>query len=250
MIESSMTHLIIHHDIPLRRAYLLQQVNKILGMQYTQITQFMSNPDIHIIEHPEQTAISISDVKQLQKEMIFRPFQEAYQMAIIYHADNLTIEAQNALLKTLEEQSINTLYFLMISNEKNLLDTIISRGIKHYVKSELHEAENKDQTPITKPEILDKDLYQQFADLEQLVEIEKEDKTVIKEFLNQLSNYFRNQMRSKIREGNNRKSKELHLILKEIEKAGIRIGANVNKRLTLENLFLSIHQLSPRSKMD
>ena len=58
------------------------------------------------------------------QKSIFQPSK----ICLIYQAENLTTEAQNALLKTLEEPPPSTHLILLTSNHHRLLDTIISRS--------------------------------------------------------------------------------------------------------------------------
>ncbi|WKZ31299.1 MAG: hypothetical protein QY318_00810 [Candidatus Dojkabacteria bacterium] len=74
----------------LRREYLIGKINEYLGTSFEKFAQLHGNPDIHIIEFTEGESIKIEDVKQLQKELIFQPFKEKYQLGIICYAHNMT----------------------------------------------------------------------------------------------------------------------------------------------------------------
>lgn len=83
------------------------------------------NPDIFVVD--DQTGWGIDTIRQLKKFFGQKPLTHSSSWAIIYQADNLTPEAQNALLKTLEEPQDNQ-YLLLITNQTtNLLPTILSR---------------------------------------------------------------------------------------------------------------------------
>lgn len=247
-----MTNFIINPNPQLCAEYLVTAVNQLLTSEYTQVSQLAKNPDIHIIENTQHASISIDEVKKLQKEMIFQPFEEQYQIGIIFHADNLTAEAQNALLKTLEEDTDTTVYMLLIQNETNMLETILSRGVKHYVKSESEETyhmntkndsfnnTSTESSTIERPEILDLDLIEQFKQIEQLIETDKEDKNSVKEFLHQLAKYYREEIRKAIRHNDFGKGTSMKKVIEEISTAHERINANGNKRLALENLIITI----------
>lgn len=71
---------------------------------------------------PEEASIGISLVRQFQHSLITAP-----SVGIIWQAERLTIEAQNALLTTLEEPPKNTRLMLESSSADTLLSTIISR---------------------------------------------------------------------------------------------------------------------------
>ncbi|MCA9375179.1 hypothetical protein KC622_02510, partial [Candidatus Dojkabacteria bacterium] len=176
-----MTHMIIHPNVTLRRSYLLNKINIDIDKNFDSIAQLFRNPDIHIIDNGEGESIKIEDIKSLQKEMIFQPFQEIKQLAVIFYSQNLTAEAQNALLKTLEEQSETTNYYLLVNNEKNLLDTIISRSIKHYVKADREPKAGA--LDIARPEIFNLPIYKQFIEIDKIINTDKEDGIAVKAFL-------------------------------------------------------------------
>ena len=61
-----------------------------------------------------------------------RPSASAYRTVIIDGADNLTDQAQNALLKVSEEPPAHGLLILIVDNPENLLPTLQSRFHKVY----------------------------------------------------------------------------------------------------------------------
>ncbi len=91
------------------------------------------NPfDITLIEKDvtSKTAaqsIGIEVVKQIQKKVFLKPIRSKNKLVIIEDAQLLTPEAQNALLKILEEPPANTLIFLGTPTTQALLPTILSR---------------------------------------------------------------------------------------------------------------------------
>jgi DNA polymerase-3 subunit delta' len=85
------------------------------------------HPDIRLIE-PIKTTIAIDQVRELIDEIAFQPFEARYRFAILDPADRMKIEAQNSLLKTLEEPSSRTHIILITTNPYLLLETIRSRA--------------------------------------------------------------------------------------------------------------------------
>jgi len=85
------------------------------------------HPDIRIIE-PEKTTISIDQVRELINEIAFQPFEARYRVVIIDPAEQTRLEAQNSLLKTLEEPPSRTIIVLVTTNPYMLLETIRSRS--------------------------------------------------------------------------------------------------------------------------
>jgi DNA polymerase III delta prime subunit len=72
-------------------------------------------------------SIGIEDIKQMQKKLFLKPLKGETKAVILEDAELLTIEAQNALLKVLEEPPQHTLIVLSTNTKETLLPTIISR---------------------------------------------------------------------------------------------------------------------------
>ncbi|MDP3726717.1 MAG: hypothetical protein Q8Q96_00185 [bacterium] len=75
----------------------------------------------------EKGTIGIEEVRNLQKKLFLKPLKSPVKAVVIKNAENLTLEAQNALLKSLEEPPDNTIIILTASNKDLLLPTILSR---------------------------------------------------------------------------------------------------------------------------
>lgn len=70
----------------------------------------------------------INAVREMIRKLTMSPLVSKYKVAIIDDADRLSEEAQNALLKTLEEPREDTVIILIVLNEESLLPTIVSRS--------------------------------------------------------------------------------------------------------------------------
>lgn len=84
-----------------------------------------SSPD-YININADGSSIKIAQIRKLQTDIIIKPHKK-YKIYIINEAEKMTVEAQNALLKTLEEPPEYAIMFLITSNKERLLDTIKSR---------------------------------------------------------------------------------------------------------------------------
>ncbi|TSC86337.1 MAG: DNA polymerase III subunit gamma and tau [Microgenomates group bacterium Gr01-1014_16] len=83
------------------------------------------NPDtLHI--HPDKS-IGIEEVRAIQHFLSRRPTQSDHNTVIIHEAHLLTVPAQHAMLKTLEEPPGNSLIYLVTTYPDSLLPTILSR---------------------------------------------------------------------------------------------------------------------------
>lgn len=85
------------------------------------------NPADTTIIKPTGASISIEEVRALKKQIYQRPVSLSYKLVIIKDADQLTHEAQNALLKILEEPPAHAIIVLTTNSQKNLLPTVVSR---------------------------------------------------------------------------------------------------------------------------
>lgn len=70
----------------------------------------------------------IGAIRELVRRLSMTPMTSKYKVAIIDEAEKLNDEAQNALLKTLEEPRGDTVIILIVPNEEVLLPTIVSRA--------------------------------------------------------------------------------------------------------------------------
>jgi DNA polymerase-3 subunit delta' len=85
-----------------------------------------NHPDLHLLE-PDGTFIKIDQIRELQKELSFRPYEAKRKACIIEAADKLNISAANALLKTLEEPPGSAIIILLTTEANAILPTIRSR---------------------------------------------------------------------------------------------------------------------------
>jgi DNA polymerase-3 subunit delta' len=89
------------------------------------------HPDVRVVEpQAGKREITIQQVRDLEKELAFRPFAGIRKVAIIDPADLMNYHAQNSLLKTLEEPPGNSLLVLIATRLKGLLPTLLSRCLR------------------------------------------------------------------------------------------------------------------------
>ena len=89
-----------------------------------------NHPDILRIRHEKPHLISVDDIREQVSDTVgIRPYEGGKKIYIIDEAQKMNIQAQNALLKSLEEPPEYVLMFLLCDDERMLLDTIRSRCI-------------------------------------------------------------------------------------------------------------------------
>ena len=88
-----------------------------------------NNPDLTIIE-PDGNNVKIEQIRELNKKVVEKPIVSTKKVYIINDGQNITKEAQNALLKTLEEPPEYVTIILITTSESAFLPTIKSRCTK------------------------------------------------------------------------------------------------------------------------
>lgn len=89
-------------------------------------TPHLENAPDCIRVKPEGNSIKIAQIRNLQSDIVIKPHKK-YKIYIIDKAEKMTLEAQNALLKTLEEPPEYAIIILVTNNKEGLLPTIRSR---------------------------------------------------------------------------------------------------------------------------
>ena len=93
--------------------------------------QFLSDnhPDVIYVHH-EKESIGVDDIReQINNTVQIKPYSSAYKIYIADEAEKMTVQAQNALLKTLEEPPSYVVIFLLTTRADAFLPTILSRCI-------------------------------------------------------------------------------------------------------------------------
>lgn len=95
-------------------------------------TQFLSgnHPDVIYPGHEKPTVIGVDDVReQIIGDIQIKPYSSPYKIYIVDEAQKLSVQAQNALLKTIEEPPSYGILIFLTTNSASMLDTILSRSI-------------------------------------------------------------------------------------------------------------------------
>jgi DNA polymerase-3 subunit delta' len=92
------------------------------------LTRAGSHPDLHWLQRPEdRKTIAVDQVRELADRLAMTSMRRGPRVAIVTPAHSMTINAQNALLKTLEEPASGTLLALVTSRPSAILPTLRSR---------------------------------------------------------------------------------------------------------------------------
>lgn len=237
----------------------------IISGDVEEIKKYISNLLINFSVSPfdissigeNDSSIKIEKIRELKQKLSLKPFSGKKKATIIYHAENLTTEAQNAMLKILEEPPEDTIILLTTSNENLLLPTIISRceivRLKSGVPSPKSQINSKSQ--IQKSTRVDPQatgVNQNAASIENIRKMDKGQRfKLVEELCKKLD---KDEPLENIRK---RAEKWLDEILKEMQKSLVtekniaqkirlvlhakqQIKQNLNIKLVLENLLINL----------
>ena len=82
-----------------------------------------------------KNTIGVNSIRTLIEEINKKPYESNKKVIIIYEAHKMTVQAQNAFLKTIEEPPRNVTMILLCENLEVILDTIKSRCQIHKLKN-------------------------------------------------------------------------------------------------------------------
>lgn len=89
-----------------------------------------NQPDIIRVTHEKPGSIGVDDIRgQINGDIAIKPYSSPYKVYIVNEAEKMTVQAQNALLKTLEEPPAYAVILLLTTNVNALLQTILSRCV-------------------------------------------------------------------------------------------------------------------------
>lgn len=190
-----------------------------------------------------EISIGIEVVRHMRSWVNNKPHNQPNKIVYIDSAEKLTIEAQNALLKVLEEPPLNVFLFLVSQNPDVLLPTIQSRC--QLINDPLYK-----QADITQ---LDPVIFDQIIKSNQgkrLVIAEEsglfKDRQVAIDFINQFILYLRNLLINQHNvDDQNLKPEQFDQVsllnmVKSAQKTAVYLNANVNVRLAIEVFLLDL----------
>ena len=256
----------------------------------------LNQPDIIRVTHEKPGSIGVEDIReQLCGDIQVRPYSSPYKIYIVDEAEKMTVQAQNALLKTIEEPPAYGVILLLTTNSDAFLPTILSRCVtlklrpvkdalvRKYLMEELqvpdyqadvcvafargnigkakklaqseHFGELKDHALHMVRHIGDMEIYEITEGIRKVADY----KTDINDYLDLLVLWYRDVLLFKatrqvdalvfsdeinyISAQASKSSYEgLECIIEALEKAKVRLKANVNFELTMELLLLTIKE--------
>lgn len=94
-----------------------------------------NHPDLIFVTHEKPASIGVDDIReQINDTVAVRPYSSYYKVYIVDEAEKMTQQAQNALLKTIEEPPSYAIIILLTTNQESFLPTILSRCVQLKLK--------------------------------------------------------------------------------------------------------------------
>lgn len=180
----------------------------------------LKNPHPDLLYFPADSKLGIEQARKIKEHFSLKPYSAKGRMVVLEDASTLTVEAQNALLKTLEELSEQALFILGADSDSKLLPTVISRCQIIWVQGTGDRGQENYIEDIEK--LLESSVEQRFDYVEKLKDRQ--------EFLHQLINFFHKKLPS------------YGEFTKELLQAEEWAKSNVNIRGILEYLMLVMPQ--------
>lgn len=86
-----------------------------------------SHPDLFYFSPDKKASMGVETVRDIKKSLFFMPNDGDRKVYIIDDAQKMTVQAQNALLKFIEEPPASVLFFIVADKKESLLPTVVSR---------------------------------------------------------------------------------------------------------------------------
>ena len=94
-----------------------------------------NHPDLIYVTHEKPNSIGVDDIReQINDTIMIRPYSSYYKVYVVDEAEKMTVQAQNALLKTIEEPPAYAVIILITTNQEAFLPTILSRCVQLKLK--------------------------------------------------------------------------------------------------------------------
>lgn len=132
-----MTFLIIGNDLDVIKNELSLMIHERIENLDVKNLEECVHPDVHLLNGYEQESIGIADIRAFTRILHKKPFKAPLHLGIILGFEKTTPEAQNAMLKELEDHPKTVHYILAVVDENSLLPTIRSRATVKYLGGSL-----------------------------------------------------------------------------------------------------------------
>lgn len=183
--------------------------------------------DITIIE--KETSIGVEDIRELKKQLFLKPIKSVEKTIIFSKAETMTIQAQNSILKILEEPPNNTNIILLVNSYDQLLPTVVSRC----KTINLEEEKKEEEIEKYKKEFLEIAQFSLSKKLQKAQEISKNKEESLE--------WLKGMLKTAHLNINNKQDARTAMIALSLHNAlKMTQTTNINLRFLLENLLLEM----------
>ena len=209
-----------------------------------------NHPDVIFLRR-EKAQLLTSDIEGLQKRLLNRPFEAERIIVLIEEAELMNTEAQNKILKTLEEPRPGTVIMLLCENREKLLPTIRSRCTSFVLKGgnkKTDEKAAKKASELLEAAFGGKDFYEQKALLSEALKTGKDQKQSDKALmlLDAMEEELLELLKGKKKLSMSVRKKELEAAAEKLEEAKktllLNRGTAYNIQYLMKDLLLGIGQ--------
>lgn len=204
------------------------------------------HPDVRWLGHdPKARSIKIEEIREMIMWATLKPYEGHWKVFVIAGAERMTVEAQNAILKTLEEPPEQTVICLLVETKEGLLDTIRSRSFEIRVwpapVSEHPFASDTNLLAMREKEW--EDFFEGFQSVPRLE---------LQETLSDIMGYFRHwsekAARCELEKGHAFLGTWLE-VMDALYEGKNALDANVNQKLVLTRLAIQMKRILPKREM-
>jgi len=200
-------------------------------------------PDVRWFgEDAAARSLKIGDVRTMIEGASLKPFEADWKVFVIEGAERLTIEAQNALLKILEEPPAQTVFCLLAASKDHLLETIQSRAFEIRMGSGgvFYGQKPLDHLPLGWTEKTWDELLEGF---------QSSARHEVSGMLGDLMEAFRGQLLREAEAGRNQKAFEGRLkAVDAVMETKEALEANANQKLALTRLTVRLNAVLPKHR--
>lgn len=190
---------------------------------------------LHIVVPEGKQSIGVKEMQQLRSWAITKPFKAKNKLGVVYHSELLTIEAQNSILKLLEEPNQSNTFVLVTGNYSKLLPTVISR-------CELQLDTEDQQVIFELSEFLKGDTMDKFYFITKFdkIKIAAERNQQIEAFLLALVSFFREKLLQSLDNNKAGQSEQIKTNIGLINQTKKMLDAKVPAKNCLEYLIMNL----------
>lgn len=194
--------------------------------------------DLLIINEGNDT-IKIANVEEIQSFLKRKASLDKGNFVILCNADNLNVQSQNKLLKTLEEPAPGSTIILLSENVENFLDTVKSRSVIYRITGK-DRACNEDTLEVAMAVVkaLQEDGY--FHEVKKMLDKKIKEKETVANLLDGMEKIYRDFLFDNTSEGRMYRKEEIFGYIRLIEEAKKDLRYGVSPAGALKNLVLKI----------